>query len=59
MILMRTLLWELAVDQKFSCHEFPEDKRVRLPQVSLLNLPPFGGMNIIVRTQTTHQIGMP
>jgi hypothetical protein len=23
------LTWELAVDQKFSCHDFPEDKRVR------------------------------
>jgi hypothetical protein len=23
------LTWELAVDQKFSCHDFPEDKCVR------------------------------
>ena len=23
------LSWELAVDQKFTCHDFPEDKRVR------------------------------
>jgi hypothetical protein len=23
------LTWELAVDQKFSCHDFPKDKRVR------------------------------
>ena len=23
------LTWELSVDQKFACHEFPENKRVR------------------------------
>jgi hypothetical protein len=23
------LTWELAVDQKFICHDFPKDKRVR------------------------------
>ena len=52
------LSWELAVDQKFTCHDFPEDKRVRLPLVSLLTLPLFGGLNTIVRTQITHQLGM-
>src|SRR5438128_1408110 len=23
------ITWEIAVDQKFACHEFPENKRVR------------------------------
>jgi hypothetical protein len=23
------ITWEIAIDQKFTCHEFPENKRVR------------------------------
>jgi hypothetical protein len=53
------LTWELAVDQKFSCHDFLRTNVLGLPLVSLLILPLFGGLNTIVRTQIAQKIGIP
>ena len=31
------LIWELTVEQKFACHEFPEDKKVRAATSEFVN----------------------
>lgn len=39
--------WELKVEQRFACHDFPEDRRVKAIVCEFTGFASFGGKNIV------------
>jgi hypothetical protein len=51
--------WELAIEQKFTCFEFPKNARLEQPLVNYLILLLFGGWNMARNIlMTYHKLGL-